>query len=109
MRIHGESWRSIFVADDGWTVAVIDQTCLPFALEVCHLRTVDDAARAIRDMIVRGAPLIGVTAAYGVALAMRVGQLRREPAGGARAARRHAADGGQPALGPGPHGRSAHA
>jgi methylthioribose-1-phosphate isomerase len=72
MRIRGESWRSIFVADDGWTVAVIDQTCLPFALEVCHLRSVDDAARAIRDMIVRGAPLIGVTAAYGVALAMRV-------------------------------------
>jgi methylthioribose-1-phosphate isomerase len=72
MRIRGEPWRSIFVADDGWTVAVIDQTRLPFALEVCHLRTVDDAARAIRDMIVRGAPLIGVTAAYGVALAMRM-------------------------------------
>ena len=71
MRIRGESWRSIFVADDGWTVAVIDQTRLPFALEICHLRTADDAARAIRDMIVRGAPLIGVTAAYGVALGMR--------------------------------------
>jgi methylthioribose-1-phosphate isomerase len=71
MRIRGEPWRSIFVADDGWTVAVIDQTRLPFALEVCHLRTAGDAARAIRDMIVRGAPLIGVTAAYGVALAMR--------------------------------------
>jgi methylthioribose-1-phosphate isomerase len=71
MRIRGEPWRSIFVADDGWTVAVIDQTRLPFALEVCHLRTADDAAVAIREMIVRGAPLIGVTAAYGVALAMR--------------------------------------
>ena len=71
MRIRGEPWRSIFVGDDGWTVDVIDQTILPFSLEVCHLRTVDDAARAIRDMIVRGAPLIGVTAAYGVALAMR--------------------------------------
>jgi len=71
MRIRGEPWRSIFVGDDGWTVDVIDQTRLPFSLEVCHLRTVDDAARAIRDMIVRGAPLIGVTAAYGVALAMR--------------------------------------
>ena len=65
MRIRGEPWRSIFVGDDGWTVDVIDQTRLPFALEVCHLRTVDDAIRAIRDMIVRGAPLIGVTAAYG--------------------------------------------
>jgi methylthioribose-1-phosphate isomerase len=71
MRIRGEPWRSIFVADDGWTVAVIDQTRLPFALEVRHLRTAEDAARAIRDMTVRGAPLIGVTAAYGVALAMR--------------------------------------
>ena len=71
MRIRGEPWRSIFVADDGWSVAVIDQTRLPFALEVCHLRSADDAARAIRDMVVRGAPLIGVTAAYGVALAMR--------------------------------------
>ncbi|HQR47867.1 MAG TPA: S-methyl-5-thioribose-1-phosphate isomerase [Steroidobacteraceae bacterium] len=71
MRVHGEHWRSIFVADDGWTVTVIDQTLLPFEFEVCHLRTVEDAARAIRDMIVRGAPLIGVTAAHGVALAMR--------------------------------------
>ena len=71
MRIRGEPWRSIFVGDDGWTVDVVDQTRLPFALEVCHLRTADDAVRAIRDMIVRGAPLIGVTAAYGVALAMR--------------------------------------
>jgi len=71
MRVHGDPWRSIFVADDGWAVAVIDQTRLPFAFEVRHLRTAEDAARAIRDMIVRGAPLIGVTAAYGVALAMR--------------------------------------
>jgi methylthioribose-1-phosphate isomerase len=71
MRIHGESWRSIFLADDGWTVTVIDQTRLPFALEVCHLRTAEDAARAIREMVVRGAPLIGVTAAYGVALGLR--------------------------------------
>jgi len=71
MRIRGEPWRSIFVGDDGWTVDVIDQTRLPFVLEVCHLRTTDDAVRAIRGMIVRGAPLIGVTAAYGVALAMR--------------------------------------
>jgi methylthioribose-1-phosphate isomerase len=71
MRVHGEHWRSIFVADDGWTVDVIDQTLLPFTFEVCHLRTVEDAARAIVEMIVRGAPLIGVTAAYGLALAMR--------------------------------------
>jgi methylthioribose-1-phosphate isomerase len=71
MRIHGESYRSIFLADDGWTVAVVDQTRLPFAFELRHLRSTEDAAAAISDMVVRGAPLIGVTAAYGVALGMR--------------------------------------
>jgi methylthioribose-1-phosphate isomerase len=71
MRIRGETYRSIFVADDGWTVAVIDQTRLPFSVDVKHLRTAEDAAAAISDMVVRGAPLIGVTAAYGVALGMR--------------------------------------
>ena len=50
---------------------MIDQTRLPFAFEVRHLRTTTDAAEAISDMVVRGAPLIGVTAAYGVALGMR--------------------------------------
>ena len=71
MRVHGQSYRTIFVADDGCTVAVIDQTRLPFAFELRHLQTAEDAAEAIREMIVRGAPLIGVTAAYGVALGMR--------------------------------------
>ena len=71
MRVHGQPYRTIFVADDGYTVAVIDQTRLPFAFELRHLQAADEAAEAIRDMIVRGAPLIGVTAAYGVALGMR--------------------------------------
>ena len=71
MRVHGQPYRTIFVADDGFTVAVIDQTRLPFAFELRHLQTAEAAAGAIRDMIVRGAPLIGVTAAYGVALGMR--------------------------------------
>ena len=71
MRVHGQQYRTIFVADDGSTVAVIDQTRLPFAFELRHLQTAEEAAEAIRDMIVRGAPLIGVTAAYGVALGMR--------------------------------------
>jgi len=71
MRVHGQAYRTIFVDDDGCTVAVIDQTRLPFAFELTHLQTAEDAAEAIRDMIVRGAPLIGVTAAYGVALGMR--------------------------------------
>ena len=71
MRINGRSYRTIFLADDGGTVAVIDQTRLPFEFELRHLHRATDAAVAIRDMVVRGAPLIGVTAAYGVALAMR--------------------------------------
>ncbi len=71
MRIRGQAFRTIFVAGDGWTVRVIDQTRLPFALEFQDLRTAGQAAAAIRDMVVRGAPLIGVTAAYGVALGLR--------------------------------------
>ena len=71
MRVNGESYRTISVAPDGWRVCVIDQTRLPFEFELLQLRTVEQAADAIRRMVVRGAPLIGVTAAYGVALAMR--------------------------------------
>ncbi|MEM8959236.1 MAG: S-methyl-5-thioribose-1-phosphate isomerase [Pseudomonadota bacterium] len=70
MKIDGKATRTIWVADDGQTVQVIDQTKLPFALEVLPLRTLEDAAQAIETMVVRGAPLIGATAAYGVALAM---------------------------------------
>jgi methylthioribose-1-phosphate isomerase len=71
MLVHGQRWRTIQVADDEDTVAVVDQTRLPFEFVLRELRSADDAAVAIRDMVVRGAPLIGVTAAYGVALAMR--------------------------------------
>jgi methylthioribose-1-phosphate isomerase len=71
MRVHGQDYRTIFLADDGASVAVIDQTRLPFAFELRHLRSAGQAADAIRDMVVRGAPLIGVTAAYGVALGLR--------------------------------------
>lgn len=74
MRIRGVAYRTISIADDGWSVAVIDQTRLPFAFELRQLQTVGQAASAISDMVVRGAPLIGVTAAYGVALAMRSDQ-----------------------------------
>jgi methylthioribose-1-phosphate isomerase len=52
-------------------VAVIDQTRLPFEFATLELKTSEEAAHAIKTMIVRGAPLIGATAAYGVALAMR--------------------------------------
>jgi methylthioribose-1-phosphate isomerase len=71
MNIDGRPYRTIFPDADGVSVQVIDQTRLPFAFELRRLATLDEAAVAIRTMIVRGAPLIGVTAAYGLALAMR--------------------------------------
>jgi methylthioribose-1-phosphate isomerase len=71
MRIDGRHYRTIWVAEDGLTVRVIDQTALPHALEVIDLADLEAAAMAIETMQVRGAPLIGATAAYGVALAMR--------------------------------------
>ena len=70
MRIGERHWRTIFLEDDGRTVAVIDQTRLPFEFALRRLRTAEDAAVAISDMVVRGAPLIGVTAAFGVALGL---------------------------------------
>lgn len=71
MKIDGHHLRTIWLADDGWQVHVIDQTRLPFAFHTVILASADDAAHAIRAMTVRGAPLIGATAAYGVALAAR--------------------------------------
>jgi methylthioribose-1-phosphate isomerase len=71
MRVNGRNYRTIFPADDGRGVVVIDQTRLPFEFVLRELRTTAEAADAIRRMVVRGAPLIGVTAAYGVALAMQ--------------------------------------
>jgi methylthioribose-1-phosphate isomerase len=70
MRIDGKPYRTIWLAEDGRTVEVLDQTRFPHAFEIVRLRTLQDAAHAIRDMQVRGAPLIGVAAAYGMALAM---------------------------------------
>src|SRR5438094_1089892 len=70
MRVAGRPMRTIWLAADGHTVEIIDQTRLPHELAIARLTGLDDAARAIRDMQVRGAPLIGATAAYGVALAM---------------------------------------
>ena len=71
MKVGGVPYRAIFTDGDRPQVRVIDQTALPHRFETVALETVADAARAIRDMVVRGAPLIGATAAYGVALAMR--------------------------------------
>ena len=69
MKVEGQPYRTIWPAADGRTVEIIDQTRLPHAFVTIRLETLDDAARAISDMQVRGAPLIGATAAYGMALA----------------------------------------
>ena len=71
MKINGQSYRTIWPSADGTAVEIIDQTKLPHLFETVTLRTLEDAAHAISDMLVRGAPLIGATGAYGLALAMR--------------------------------------
>jgi methylthioribose-1-phosphate isomerase len=71
MKVDGRHFRSIWLEPDGWSVGAIDQRRLPHEFVVARLENVDAAADAIRSMLVRGAPLIGATAAYGVALAMR--------------------------------------
>jgi methylthioribose-1-phosphate isomerase len=71
MQVDGKHYRTIWPEPDGWSLRIIDQTLLPHRFETVALKTVDDAARAIKTMQVRGAPLIGVTAAYGVCLALR--------------------------------------
>lgn len=71
MRIAGVSHRALREAGDGSAILVIDQTLLPGRLELARLGSLQDVVRAIATMQVRGAPLIGVTAAYGAALALR--------------------------------------
>jgi methylthioribose-1-phosphate isomerase len=87
MLIDGRPTRTIRSLDDG-TVEIIDQTLLPHRVERMRLGSVEDAARAIETMQVRGAPLIGVTAAFGLALALRDD---RSDSGLARASARLAA------------------
>jgi methylthioribose-1-phosphate isomerase len=70
MKIDGTPYRTIWPIGDS-KVGIIDQTRLPHAFETRELSTAEEAAHAIKAMIVRGAPLIGATAAYGLALAMR--------------------------------------
>ncbi len=73
MKVDGGHFRSIWLEPDGWSVGAIDQRRLPHDFVVARLTTCESAADAIRSMLVRGAPLIGATAAYGMALAMRAG------------------------------------
>ena len=70
MKVDGKDTRPIWFDKDAHTVKVIDQRQLPHQYLVLDLKTVDDVIEAIREMVVRGAPLIGVTAAYGVYLAL---------------------------------------
>jgi len=65
------SERSLRLAPDGVSVLILDQTLLPHEVKTVRLRTLEQAAHAIRTMQVRGSNLIGVTAAYGMALALR--------------------------------------
>ena len=71
MKIQGTPYRTIWPAEDGKSIEVIDQTMLPHVFATSRLSTMEQTADAIRTMVVRGAPLIGATAAYGIALAMR--------------------------------------
>jgi methylthioribose-1-phosphate isomerase len=72
MKIDGIPYRSVWVdRDDGWSIRIFDQTKLPWSLDILRLTDEAQVAHAIRSMQVRGAPLIGAVAAYGVALALR--------------------------------------
>ena len=70
MKIDGKPTRTIWLEGDGRSVGIIDQTLLPHRFATVQLKTLEDAAHAIKSMQVRGAPLIGATAAYGVYLAV---------------------------------------
>lgn len=67
MKVDGQPYRSIWTDPESGAVRIIDQRWLPHAFRLATLSTLDEFATAIRDMWVRGAPLIGATAAWGVA------------------------------------------
>ena len=70
MHINGKAFRTIWFDEKDQAVKIIDQTKLPHKFEVKKLKTAKDATNAIKIMEVRGAPLIGATAAYGIVLAI---------------------------------------
>src|SRR5688572_22215622 len=71
MKVNGKHTRSIWLEPDGWSVGIIDQTVLPHRFASLRLTTLEEAAHAIKSMQVRGAPLLGAMAAYGLCLALR--------------------------------------
>ena len=71
MKVNGVDYHTIWVhPENQLVIQVIDQRLLPFELKVVDLQTSADAYEAIRSMTVRGAPLIGVTGAFGIYLAL---------------------------------------
>ena len=79
MNVDGKDIRPIWLHDDEITVRVIDQRRLPHEFVILDITTVDDCIHSIQDMVVRGAPLIGVTAAYGVYLASLTAITQTDP------------------------------
>jgi methylthioribose-1-phosphate isomerase len=71
VKVGGVPYRTIWLADDGESVEIIDQTRLPHEFVIRRLERLEQVAQAIRTMQVRGAPLIGAAAAYGLCLALR--------------------------------------
>ncbi len=72
MKIEGTPYRSVWVnRDDNWSVHIFDQTRLPWTVDILRLTEPSEVAQAIKSMQVRGAPLIGAVAAYGLCLALR--------------------------------------
>ena len=69
MKVGNVNYRSVW--RDGDSIGIVDQTRLPYEFGTLRLHTGEEAAHAIRSMKVRGAPLIGAVAAYGIALALR--------------------------------------
>jgi len=73
MKVEGRAYRTIWTTEDGRAIEVIDQTVLPHRFSTRRIDNLDAAVDAIKTMVVRGAPLIGATAAYGLALALDAG------------------------------------
>jgi methylthioribose-1-phosphate isomerase len=71
MKVNGKPMRTIWIEPDGWSIGIIDQTALPHRFVTARLTSLEETAHAIRAMQIRGAPLIGATAAYGICLALR--------------------------------------
>ena len=71
MKVKGKNYRSIWLDKKKSIVVVIDQRQLPHQFKLLYLKNIKEIKKAIKEMVVRGAPLIGVTAAYGIYLSMK--------------------------------------